>query len=401
MQQSYEVIRFVGQNGKFHIVMDYVEGELLSSFIQSEESMSKKLFFRLMSEVAKELEGLERSNATEYVPCLTPFHIVIKEDQSVAFLKYNEKYHKKLEKVVDQFIPSDGSNNYFYSYGRVLQFVLMKVRLRPRLTKMEEFKIKRIISKCMETNSKRQFKDVRELLSKLKTVKNRKGIFAIVALFFGASLLASTFLERKEIQELENEDPYLQLQAYMSGDNVESDIEIEMMLRRYEEEKGDTLGLAEREWIMDVCYRLNTEYARQQLKVHSEVLFNEVVSKRELLANLYERAGEIQQAANEYQVLVVESPTAERYLVFSRLLEQCGMNEKALDECKTGCELFPERQDLQLQYVKLLMLDQNCVEQEKLDKLSQFLEIYPNLEKSEAFIRLKQELVILEEPYNE
>ena len=116
MQQSYEVIRFVGQNGKFHIVMDYVEGDLLSTYLQKEKSMSKKDFLQLVPNIAKELEGLERSSATEYITYLTPFHIVVKEDQSVAFLKQTEKYNGKIERYIDAFLPTDGSMNYFYSY---------------------------------------------------------------------------------------------------------------------------------------------------------------------------------------------------------------------------------------------------------------------------------------------
>ena len=171
MQQSYEVIRFVGQNGKFHIVMDCVEGELLSTYLQREESMSKTVFLRLMANIAKELESLEQSGATEYFPYLTPYHIVLKEDQRIAFLKHNERYNTKIEKIINQFMAVDGTFNYYYSYGRVMQFILTNIRLRPDLSKLEEYRIKKIVSKCMEIKVKKQFQEVRELVVYIKKVK--------------------------------------------------------------------------------------------------------------------------------------------------------------------------------------------------------------------------------------
>jgi len=396
VHQSYEVIRFVGQNGKFHIVMDCVEGELLSTFLQKEETMNKRFFLRLMSEVAKELEGLEKSNATEYFPYLTPFHVVIKADQGVAFLKFNEKYHRKVEKMVQQFLPADGTNNYFYSYGRVLQFVLMKIRLRPRLTKIEEFKIKRIISKCLEQKEKRRFQNAREIVGKIKAVRSKGKVFALFIVVLGLITFSGLVLKKNEPQLVEQIDPDQQLQAYMAGKCELTEKEIEGFLNTYEEERGDSMKLAEREWFMEVCYRVNTEYSRQKLKEHGEALLNEVVAKRELLANLYMEDGELEQAVEEYQILVTEKPTVERYMVLTRLIEESGRNKDALEVCKSGCKMFPEREEIQLQYVTILLKDINVSKEEKEEELSRFLKEFQALEKNESFIRLIQEFSILE-----
>ncbi len=174
VQQSFEVIRFVGQNGKYHIVMDSVEGELLVSYLHKQESMSKRFFLRFVTNLAKELEYLEKSNAAEYVPYLTPFHVVLKENNSVAFLKCSERYNKKIEKTLEQFLPIDGTENYYYSFGRMLQYILMKMRLRPHLTKGEERRIRRIIAKCMTLKQKKQFHSAEEIRAKLVTIRKRK-----------------------------------------------------------------------------------------------------------------------------------------------------------------------------------------------------------------------------------
>lgn len=390
MQQSYEVLRFVGQNGKFHIVMDYVEGDLLATYLQKEKSMSKKNFLQLMSNIAKELEGLEKSSAIEYIPYLTPFHIVVKEDQSVAFLKQTEKYNEKIEKFVGVFLPADGSINYFYSYGRILQFILAKTKLRPRMSKIEEYRIRRIISKCMEVKSQKQFHSSKELAACLGNVKKGRKIFVMVGIAFITIVLGISLRPRIEFQESMEIDSYQQLQAFMEGKMEKSEAEIENILATYENE-NENLGLAEREWLINVCYRLNTEYSRQLLKKHGEILMRELSAKRELLANLYLDNGELENAIKEYEILIVESPSAERYLAFANILYQSGDAKEAMCVCELGCELFPERIKLQLEYIKY------CFSAEAYTEISLFLEKYPALKDTKEYIQLEQELGMQEE----
>lgn len=390
MQQSYEVIRFVGQNGKFHIVMDYVEGDLLSTYLQKDKSMSKKNFLQLVSNIAKELEGLEKSSATEYIPYLTPFHIVVKEDQSVAFLKQTEKYNEKIEKFVDAFLPADGSMNYFYSYGRILQFILAKIKLRPRMSKLQEYRIRRIISKCMEVKSQKRFHSSKELVACLGNVKKRRKTFVISGIIIVTAVLGISVSQRMELQESIELDAYHQLQAFMEGKMEKSGAEIENILAIYENE-NESLGLAEREWLINVCYRMNTDYSRQLLMKHGEILMKELSAKRELLANLYLDNGELEKAIKEYEILIVESPSAERYLAFANILFQSGDVKEAMHVCELGCELFPERIELQLEYIKY------CFNAEANTEISLFLEKYPALKDTREYMQLEQELGMQEE----
>ena len=59
MQQNYEVMRFVQQNGKYHVIMDYVEGEMLCNYLRRERQMDKKFPFEIALLLAKELSCLE------------------------------------------------------------------------------------------------------------------------------------------------------------------------------------------------------------------------------------------------------------------------------------------------------------------------------------------------------
>ena len=398
MQQNYEVIRFVGQNGRYHIVMDSVEGELLSNYLQKQTSMSKLFFLTLITNIAKELEGLEGSNAIEYIPYLTPFHIVLKEDQSVSFLKSSEKYNKKMEKAVECFITADGTGNFYYSYGRILQYILMKMKLRPRLSKLEEYRLRKIISKCMCLDPKKQYKNVKEITARLSTMKKNKKRAPIMFMILGSVLLGSVAIrkEPKVIPEAINEDPYEQLMKYMEGELPWSETEVERFLKEYKAEKQEDFELAEREWIMKLCYQLDTDFARQELKTQGNYLLDELFSMRELMASIDMEEGNLEAALQKYHVLLLESPSAERYIALIDLYAQRLQYEEAVAYCEIACEKFPDREDLQLRYIKYLFLEETMDLQKKQEKLKLFLDCYPMLKESEAFDRLIQELGIEE-----
>ena len=124
---------------------------------------------------------------------------------------------------------------------------------------------------------------------------------------------------------------------------------------------------------------------------HGEILMKELSAKRELLANLYLDNSELENAIKEYEILIVESPSAERYLAFANILYQSGEAKEAMRVCELGCELFPERIELQLEYIKY------CFSTEAYTEISLFLEKYPALKDTKEYIQLVQELGLQEE----
>ena len=174
VQQNYEVMRFVQQNGKYHVVMDYVEGELLCNYLRRENQADKKFPLELALLLAKELSYLEKSEAKELYPYLTPLHIVVKKDRSIALLKANEKYNQQVEDKVYQFLTPDGIDDSIYSYGRTIQFLLSNIECVPKLSWKEERKFKIIISKCLNYKSKKNSKNMKVRASVKKRTADSK-----------------------------------------------------------------------------------------------------------------------------------------------------------------------------------------------------------------------------------
>ena len=191
MQQNYDVIRFVQQNGRYHVVMDSTEGELLAHYITHNATWKKNNFFSVICDLAKEIYYLEHSNGIEIYPFLTPYNVIVERNGHVALLKFSESHTQKYAKGIQPFITQDESSHYVESYGKIIQFILSQTELNPRLTWNETRKIKKVISKCQK--------------KKIKVVDLRW-------LFLGGFILLFFISQNKPIEiETVSEDQYIAL----------------------------------------------------------------------------------------------------------------------------------------------------------------------------------------------
>lgn len=374
MRQDYEVIRFVQQNGRYHVVMDCVEGELLSHFIVRNPSIDKRMFWTVIANLAKELKCLENSGGIEFYPVVTPYHIVVKKDGDIALLKFSETHSRKYAEAMKPFLSQDRTDDYIFSYGKILQFLLAKWKSEPKLTWKEIRRIKKIIQKCLQ--------------KKINSTSLRRMILAgLAGLCVGMTLqqpkekIIWKEPERSSVQVLED---------YLKGESVFSD-EILQAITEYEENIIQDTSLIGQELLMNIYLRQDTKEAKEEVIKRGEMLLDTVVKNREVIANIYLERDEIELAAKEYRILVEESPTEERYLTYAIIEEQCGRHREALKICEQGSAVFPEGKEIQLQYIRLLLADLEYEKQVKKEKLESFLSLYPSLQQDERLEQLQQE----------
>lgn len=394
--QNYEVIRFVQQQGKCHIVMDFVEGELLCNFLGKTDLLEKEFLLQMMIAIAKELENLERSNGELIYPCLTPLHIVVKKDRSIAFLKFSERYERQIGNRSTPFLSMDGTNNYIYSYGRTLQFILTKANCTPGLSWKEERKFKKIISKCLTNNSKKKYSHGRDIVNQLRPMK-KKYIILLIPLLLTCIGLFSVFATDDEktvkAEKIETEK-FLQesLSDFLISETEYTEQEIVSFATEYEQLLGKDFQMSQGEVLLRVYYKLNTEFAKERAVNMGKILLDKVVENREILANIYMEQGKFEEAINEYEILIAESPSVERYLTLANLMEQSGRHEEAMSICEEGSKYDSKGVELQLQYVKLLLMNTDYASEEKQIKLETFLSLYPFLEEDNRYLQINQEI---------
>ena len=395
VQQNYEVIRFVQQNGKYHVIMDYVEGELLCNYLRRERQMDKKFPLEIALLLAKELSCLEKSAGKEMYPFVTPLHIIIKKDKSIALLKTNDKYNQQIEDKIYPFLSSDGTDDFIYSYGRTLQFILSNIECVPYLSWKEERKFKIIISKCLNYKSKKRYQNAQDIVSQLNPKKKKTilFLFPIVALAMLALMqYKSAYLEKQNVQDFEPQKTSFQvLQEFLIGEDKSPENELRQIVTEYRESLGQEISIAQMEFLFRVYSKMDNEYGRLELIKIAAQMFEELADNREIIANIYIEQKEYEKAIKEYEILLKEDPSAERYLSLVSLLEQNGRQREAMILCKEGCQFEVGNTELQLQFVRLLLMDIEYSSEEKKTQLDEFLSLYPNVIELEKFQDIKKQ----------
>ena len=89
--------------------------------------------------------------------------------------------------------------------------------------------------------------------------------------------------------------------------------------------------------------------------------------------------------------MLKEAPSAERYISLVSLLEQNGRQREAMILCKEGCQFEVGNTELQLQFVRLLLMDIEYSSEEKKTQLDEFLSLYPNVMELEKFQEIKNQ----------
>lgn len=206
MQESYEVLRLIPQNAGCHIVMDYVQGKLFGYYLMNNPEISKEQLFTWFYQLIQEIECLEHARSDWPLDLITPFSIVLKKDGTLAFLNLKAKTNQKIvsrirkQHILELFAAGPGYSPYF-SLGKTIQFVMAKTSVVPKLSRKEERRIQRVISKCLSDNIRKQYQSCLEIKSHFIPRKKKK---VRILLFLSMPLLLGGVLTQKKEELFSN-----------------------------------------------------------------------------------------------------------------------------------------------------------------------------------------------------
>lgn len=332
MQHEYEVLRLIEEKGNCHVCMDYVMGELLAEYIARKKSIEKDVFLKWMLQLIKELGKVERARALEAYCVISPFHLIMKMDGSIALVNAYAKVNLKkmqnysLEKVFPLFSRGD-TQEALYAFGKTMQYILAHTQLVPILKRSEERTLRKIILSCLKTNQKRKYRNFNQIeykISNMMKIKRRiripKSFCALAGFLVGVcscvgiakynpqlgaddykmlGIFYMGFLEEYEesilhfskMKQTDEKEYWILLAEFMNGapSVTERDVEQTMQILR------DYNTLEERYCFLKICSRLDSARSRtwiiedaEQLLAEEPVWLNEA-DVRELLAHIYQQ----------------------------------------------------------------------------------------------------------------
>ena len=184
---EYDVLRLIEHNQVCYISSGCIRGTPLMGWLKYHRVMKKQEFVRMVRLLARQLEKIHRCRKQKFYQYVNPYSVVVGEDGNLYFLDLgvpsNEETLQKMQRrtVREHFLPPEApyyqrasAGLDIYGFGRTLQYLLSEAELEPRLTGGEERKFRKVISRCLERQSKQAFQTISEIPRYLPEPKEKK-----------------------------------------------------------------------------------------------------------------------------------------------------------------------------------------------------------------------------------
>lgn len=393
--QKFEVLRMLEGNGECHRTMDFVEGTLLIYRVQEESVLDKNLVLGWIREIVRQLELYYQSGARQSYRYLNPYSILITDEEKILLLdmeaKSNEfvirnmqkrSMRKHFVKPVVQWKEGAKQSADLYSLGKTIQFLLASVDVFPSFTAFEEYRLAKIIQKCLDSNLKNRYENlsqIRQELPKLK-LQNRKQnqnrdpnrirkmkkikrmvsvvAMAVFCLVFGGLWIPGSRQESsakaEEQQNMEAEDAEKkENETDKSADKTTDKTADKTADEATAEMKLDSEGIGEVQELRQLFLK-NTKESNEKIIQEGERLTTEVLY---YLAMAYDREERTEEAIRAYGILCqcqCEEGMLEQVFYRKAVLEQENEQlEQAKLTCTRGLELIPDSDKLALKAKEL------------------------------------------------
>lgn len=273
VKEDYDVLRLIEHNQVCYISSECIKGKTLPQWMKYHPTVRKEELFQIISDIAGQLSQIHRCRKKPCYRYVNPYSIVVSEDGKAFFLDVNTASNAgqlrimKRRTVREHFLPPD--EPYYqresvgldiYGLGRTLQYLFSETDMEPPLSRKEESRFLKIISRCLDINSKKSFQNVSEIqklipkYTRSKKEKQRQvghdfrfvavitGFCVIAGLTAGSGILSingiqsMTETQKSEGQKKTQEDKALKekkIQKEIKAGNMESDLSMELGLLHF------------------------------------------------------------------------------------------------------------------------------------------------------------------------
>lgn len=186
-EQGYDVLRLIEHNQSCYISSEYVNGRTLIRYIREERTMEKEQLFTWMQKMAGMLGCVHKCRGAPCYQYVNPLSIIVSKEQELYFLdlqsQSNENMRLRMQKrdIREHFLPEEAA--YYqqasveldiYGLARTWQYVLAETEITPELTKKEIIKLEKIISRCLDWQSKKASQSAQEIKRMIPSYKNEE-----------------------------------------------------------------------------------------------------------------------------------------------------------------------------------------------------------------------------------
>lgn len=185
-RQGYDVLRIVVHSDRCYMSTDYIKGKQLIVWLKYHSRISKEMLFGWIRELLESLEHFHQCRGNPCYQYVNPYSIIVGENQKLYLLdlgsrEQDEMLHLMQRRYVrENFLSPD--NQYYqkasvqediYGFGKTVQYLLSVTEVEPALGKVEEFRLKNMISRCVNRNSKKCYQTIQGISDHFPNSKKR------------------------------------------------------------------------------------------------------------------------------------------------------------------------------------------------------------------------------------
>lgn len=466
-KEEYDVLRLIEHNRVCYISSECKKGCILPRWLKYHPTISKKEMFDIIASIVKQIGQIHRCPGCSCYQYVNPYSIIVSEDRKIYFLDMNSKGNINYLRIAqrrmirEHFLPPD--EPYYqkasveldiYGIGKMVQYLLSEAEPEPSITKSEEIKFQKIISRCLNRHSKKSFHDVSEIQKKLPRYKqsgknvrtNKAVVFLMTGIIVLSIFLYGTVAEcpKKEQNEKKSEQLpavqdeklnlelgrlyFLELENYEKSkeyfakvkknklaenmsviseclsdngqiyklrkalENTENEI---LLLEESSKEKSEYYQCILRGY----CVLSEESDAENVIRIGEICLEDEnVTRKSEIMGSValaYERLGKEEAAGAMYkEQLEFEEETGAKEEIYKKaatVYENAGHVEDALEIYREGIKEFGQSEELRTGYIRTLLKDPDMDRKMCIQIIKEQLEECSEMGEAEEFQKLMKE----------
>lgn len=476
MSEGYDVLRLIEHNGKCYVSSEYVNGKPLIEWLKYHPNLEKEQLFTWISEMARQLECVHKCRGNPCYQYVNPYSVIISQKKELYYLDMNAESNENMRlkmtrrSVRECFLPSEAS--YYqsasveldiYGLGKTIQYLISTAESIPPLSRREERKYQKIISKCLNRQSRWAYTEVSRFRKEIPIYQTAKKqgkrkilikIFLISAMVLILGARATSEPENESeispedtLQEVSVSDEmtmlkrelgfcyFLELEDYEKSQKYFTEITedkaaegmtqlCEFMISHKASEENQLRTTLEnienymtQDWEREYyrClfkgYTLldSKEDAEELLRIGHYVLKSDWAEEveqevTEYMAAAYEKTGELDEAIKLYTDMLEwekeKSAQEELYKKMIALYQEKEEPELALEICRQGIKELEESCELRILHIRMQCEDSDLDREVCAQTIQQYRKEIPSLAEEEEFKKLMLEYGIVIEGEN-
>lgn len=182
---EFETLKILKKGRSTYVGIDVVEGELLIHRILEGEGIHKRFFYKWCSSLCNTLHAYHMARKTTF-KFITPYSLVVDWEENIHLLDLDTDANQELKEylkgplVREHFAIPNGKRCYtntyladYYSFAKIIQFIISQVQLEPIFSRKENKKFKSIVQRCFSESQKDTFKSMKAIEREINKISQR------------------------------------------------------------------------------------------------------------------------------------------------------------------------------------------------------------------------------------